>query len=515
MSNQRKSQILKVALFCTGLSGIVAEYILSTLATYFLGNSVLQWTMILSIMLFSMGLGSRISRYIEQYLLATFVVIEFVLSVLVSFSALITYTAAAYTEYLGLIIYLTSILIGLLIGMEIPLVTRLNESFETLRVNIATVMEKDYYGSLLGGVFFAFVGLPYLGLTYTPFILGFINFSVAVVMYFMLREVLEPRQRKRIWAGGLATALIIALGLVFAEPIVMHGEQKNYKDKIVYSEQTRYQKIVVTEWKGHHWLYLDMNPQLSSFDEYLYHEPLVHPAMKLVPYPRNVLILGGGDGCALREVLKYEAVEQVTLVDLDPAMTELGSTHPVFTQLNQGAFSHPKVQVINQDAYQFMKEEPGFYDVIIVDFPDPKTIELGRLYSLEFYMLCYKYLRPRGAMIVQAGSPYYASRAFLCIEKTIREAGFAAIPLHNQVLTMGQWGWVLGAKSWEEAELKPILRSMHFNDVPTRWLTHDAMYLITSFGKNLVQLDSSKVEINTIHNPVLPGYYRNGNWDLY
>lgn len=137
-----RSNILKLALFCTGLSGIVAEYILSTLATYFLGDSVFQWTMILSTMLFSMGLGSRISKFLEDYLLEKFIIIEFVLSILVSFSALLTYMAAAFTDILGVIIYTLSIAIGILIGMEIPLVTRLNEQFESLRVNIAAVMEK-------------------------------------------------------------------------------------------------------------------------------------------------------------------------------------------------------------------------------------------------------------------------------------------------------------------------------------------------------------------------------------
>ncbi|MEM8567818.1 MAG: spermidine synthase, partial [Bacteroidota bacterium] len=159
-----RSNILKLALFATGLSGIVAEYILSTLATYFLGDSVFQWTMIVSIMLFSMGLGSRISKSIKSSLLEKFITIEFTLSVLSAFVSVITYSASAYYGYVGFVIYGLSIIIGLLIGMEIPIVIRLNDEFEDLRVNVSTVMEKDYYGSLLGGVFFAFVGLPYLGL---------------------------------------------------------------------------------------------------------------------------------------------------------------------------------------------------------------------------------------------------------------------------------------------------------------------------------------------------------------
>ena len=193
-----RSNILKLALFATGLSGIVAEYILSTLATYFLGDSVFLWTMIVSIMLFSMGLGSRISKSIKSNLLEKFITIEFILSVLSAFVSVITYSASAYYGYVGFVIYGLSVIIGLLIGMEIPIVIRLNDEFENLRVNVSTVMEKDYYGSLLGGVFFAFIGLPYLGLTYTPFILGTINFLVAIGLYIMLRNAVDSRLRTKL-----------------------------------------------------------------------------------------------------------------------------------------------------------------------------------------------------------------------------------------------------------------------------------------------------------------------------
>ncbi|MDP4679084.1 MAG: spermidine synthase, partial [Cyclobacteriaceae bacterium] len=152
------SNILKLALFATGLSGIVAEYVLSTLATYFLGDSVFQWTMIVSIMLFSMGLGSRISKYFSQNLLQKFIIIEFILSSLTAYVSVITYSASAYYGSSYLIIYSLCIIIGLLIGMEIPIVIRLNDEFETLHVNVSSVMENDYYGSLVGGVFFAFIG---------------------------------------------------------------------------------------------------------------------------------------------------------------------------------------------------------------------------------------------------------------------------------------------------------------------------------------------------------------------
>ncbi|HKK59421.1 MAG TPA: polyamine aminopropyltransferase [Salinivirga sp.] len=510
-----RSRILKMAIFATGLSGIVAEYILSTLATYFLGDSVMQWTLIVSIMMFSMGLGSRISKYFQGNLLQIFIFIEFALSLVVAYSSIIAYTAAAFTIYTGAIIYTLSILIGLMIGMEIPLVIRLNNSFEILRVNISSVMEQDYYGSLAGGLFFAFIGLPYLGITFTPFVLGMINFVVALSLFFILRPKIKKHIRISVQLASIVVGATIILGFFVAEPIILFGEQKKYKDKVIFEEQSRYQKIVMTQWKDNYWLFINGNQQLSTLDEAMYHEPMVHPVMKTVQYPQQVLILGGGDGCAAREVLKYKVTEQITLVDLDPVMTELGKNHPVMVEMNENALNNARVSIVNKDAYKFLSETNRFYDVIIIDLPDPKTIELGRMYSKEFYRLCYKHLRPGGAMVTQAGSPYFATRAFRCIDKTVAAAGFETVQLHNQILTLGEWGWIMGVKEGTNERVKAHLHKLQFDDIETHWINNEAMKLITSFGKDYYGQEVGKVEVNKIHNPVLYKYYLNGNWDLY
>ncbi len=510
-----RSNVLKLALFATGLSGIVAEYILSTLATYFLGDSVFQWTMIVSIMLFSMGLGSRLSKGIESSLLERFIFIEFTLSLLVAFVSVITYSASAFYGYVGFVIYSMSVIIGLLIGMEIPIVVRLNDEFEELRINVSSVLEKDYYGSLLGGMFFAFIGLPYLGLTYTPFILGGINFMVACGLFLMLRSALDKRLEWRLTVATLSVLALLVIGVFFAEPIIRYGEQSRYKDRVVYEEQTKYQKITITRSDEGHWLFLNGNQQLSSIDEVMYHEPLVHPVMRLSGDPRNILVMGGGDGGAAREILKYEPVEKITLVDLDPAMTRLGQTHPWLVAMNDNAMNHGKVDIINMDGFNFLEDDESFYDVIIIDLPDPRTVELGRLYSFEFYKLCYRRLRSNGLIITQAGSPYYAARAFNCINKTMQSAGFVTAPLHNQVVTLGEWGWVLGAKTRQREGLKEALQALHFDDIETEWINHEAMTLITSFGKRVFPGDTDSVEINKIHNPVLYKYYLDGKWDIY
>ena len=451
----------------------------------------------------------------ENNLLQKFIYIEFILSIFAAFSSLLAFTATAYTIYSGFIIYGLSILIGILIGMEIPLVIRLNNEFEILKVNVSSILEKDYYGSLFGGVFFAFVGLPYLGLTYTPFVLGIINFLVAIVLLMILYPVLEKKVKFKINSIATVVGMLLISGIFLAKPIIIHGEQKRYKDKVIFSEQSKYQNIVITQWKNDYWLYINGNQQLSTLDEELYHEPLVHPVMSLSKTPYNVLVLGGGDGCAVREVLKYPEVKNVTVVDLDPVMTDLGQTHPVLLELNENSLNHPKVTIINKDGYAFIENSKEFYDVVIVDLPDPKSVEINRLYTLEFYQLVSRRLRPHGLIITQAGSPYYATQSYICIDKTLQEAGFNTVRLHNQILTLGEWGWIAGVKNNFNIELKEQFRKLTFKDVNTRWINQDAMQMMTSFGKNIYPVEVDSTEVNQIHNPVLYRYYLKGNWDIY
>ncbi len=507
------STLLKAALFATGLAGIVSEYTLSTLATYFLGDSVFQFTMIVSIMLFSMGLGARISKTLVNNLLEKFVLIEFTLSVVASNVTVIVYTFFAWYGDTVFIIYSLSILVGLLIGMEIPVVIRMNEQFESLKVNISSSLENDYYGSLAGGVFFAFIGLPHLGLTYTPLILGVVNFSVAIMFMVIIWREVESGTKKRFAVYGAIVVLVLIFTGVFSNAIVSWGDKIRYKDQVVYSEQSRYQKIVLTYSDGHYWLFLNGYQQLSTIDEALYHEPLVHSLMALHPEAKNVLVLGGGDGAAVRELLKYPGVEQVTLVDLDERMTTLSQTHPVLVNINQNSLNHSKVEVINGDGFTYLEQTPNSYDLIIADFPDPRTVDLGRLYTREFYWLCRNALNEKGLIITQAGSPYYGEAAFECIQKTIDAAGFEVLPLHNQVLTLGEWGWVVGAKGFAGDLRKQLIDSEL--KVETEWLSNDALAMISSFGKEVFPPTEKEIRINRLHDPVLYKYYLNGRWDVY
>lgn len=507
--DNRQSHLLKICLFATGCSGIVAEFTLSTLASYLLGNTTLQWTLTMSLMLFAMGLGSRWSQLLPDRLLDRFVAIEFWLSALCATCAAAAYFGSALIASPGVVIYGYAFAIGVLIGMEIPLVARLNESYESLRTNIASVMEKDYFGALLGGLLFAFFALPHLGLTYTPLALGAINFVVASVLLWRYRNLIEKRVQLMGAFWGLAVGLVL-LGL-FMRPIVMFGEQSQYRDRIVFEKQTPYQRIVITEWKGHHWLYLNNNVQFSTYDEVRYHEPLIHPAMQLAGSRERVLILGGGDGLAVREVMKYDDVKQVTLVDLDPEMIRLARTYPALRKANKGVLDDPRLQIVTGDAGKFLTDSDVLYDVIVVDLPDPKGPDLARLYSREFYRQCLAHLSADGVVVTQASSPLHAQKVFLSVYKTMQSAGFSVLPYHTYVPTMSDWGWVLGMRSELGMDLQKRAGALRFDEVETRYINAETMSGMLAFWKGMFDgLDA--IVISTEIEPTVDRYYRESEW---
>jgi spermidine synthase len=231
-----------------------------------------------------------------------------------------------------------------------------------------------------------------------------------------------------------------------------------------------------------------------------------------------VLIIGGGDGLALREVLKYSTVRKVTLVDMDPTITNLAATHPILTQINRSAMTNPKVEIINTDGAKFIRKTEEFYGVIIVDLPDPDSVDLMHVYSKEFYAVLGRHLIRGGILTTQATSPYFSRKAFLCILKTVEAAGFSVLPYHNQIPTMGEWGWVLGVGNQEAdfAELKQLAIKLDFSDMETRFISRDAMISMIHFGKGIFnESDMKEIQINTEINPVLYTYYADGTWGMY
>ena len=245
MKKSQYSRLLKVSIFATGLSGIVAEYVLATTASYFLGDSVFQWTIILSLMLFAMGLGSRFSKKIDNLLIEAYITLEFILSFITSFSIILIYTLMPLISGVDLVIYGLSIIVGFLIGMEIPLVTRINGEYEALKTNISGMMENDYYGSLVGGLFFAFIGIRVLGLTYTPFVVGGINLAVAIILLVSFKPFITPKRLRRIQITGVALVGLFISGVILSAPVVQYGNQSQFNNKVIFRNKRPINKLLL------------------------------------------------------------------------------------------------------------------------------------------------------------------------------------------------------------------------------------------------------------------------------
>jgi spermidine synthase len=281
---------------------------------------------------------------------------------------------------------------------------------------------------------------------------------------------------------------------------VMVADEALLLHPVAFTKQTRYQRIVLTQARSGVSLFLDGNLKFASIDEYRYHEALVHPAFAVAQKKENVLVLGGGDGLAVREILRHPEVKSVTLVDLDKGMTELARELPLLRELNQRSLYDPRVRVVNDDALVWITEEhpgiPKTFDVVIVDFPDPNNFALGKLYTVRFYRLLRERVAPGGVVSVQSTSPLVARRSFWCVVRSIEAAGFVARPYHALVPSFGEWGFVLAAK-----EALPLP-----THVPPglKYLTD---LTVASLFDIAPDMSAVPVEVNRLNNQMLVRYY--------
>lgn len=345
--------LLLFSAFVIATCGLVYELIAGTLASYLLGDSVTQFSTIIGAYLFAMGVGSWLSRYIERNLLAYFVRIEIMIGAIGGFSAAALFILFDQVASFRLWLYFLVGVIGILVGVEIPLLLRILEGRLTFKDLVSKVFTFDYIGALFASLLFPLVLVPHLGLIRSAFLFGILNTMVAIWMLYANKAGMIPRRGAHKTAALTVLALLGA-GFVWSERIQSISEASIYPGTVIFAESTPYQRIVVTRQQRDIRLFLNSNLQFSSLDEYRYHEALVHPAMSALKAPRKVLIIGGGDGLALREVLKYPAVETVTMVDLDPAMTRLFSSNEMMRQLNGGALSSPKLTLVNADAFLWL-----------------------------------------------------------------------------------------------------------------------------------------------------------------
>jgi spermidine synthase len=496
----KRPPLLFLNVLIVATCGLIYELLAGTLASYVLGDSVTQFSLIIGIYLFAMGVGSWLSRFIDKGLARRFVDIELAVAVLGGFSAPLLFLTFSRVSYFYVVLYLVVFGIGVFVGLEIPLLLRILKDEIEFKELISRVLAFDYIGALVASILFPILFVPRLGLIRTSLIFGMLNAGVALWGTWMLRPLIKGRiTGLRVKAVVVMVLLLVAL--VKANRITSLAEDEMFADEIVYTKDTPYQRIVITRGRAGFQLFLNGNLQFSSTDEYRYHEALVHPAMLLANNPKRVLVLGGGDGLALREILKYSSVERVTLVDLDPEMTKLSSAFPLLAKLNQNAFNDPRVQVINEDAFIWVeKTSEALYDTAIVDFPDPNTFALGKLYTTRFYRLLKSRLTENAAVSVQSTSPMFARNSYWCIIRTLEAAGFFVRPYYTAVPSFGLWGYALARSSGFEVPRNPP-PGLKFLDEQT--LT--AMFTLSK------DIEPVPVEINRLDNQVLVRYYE-GEW---
>lgn len=498
---------LLVATFLIAVAGLIYELIAATVSSYLLGDSVRQFSLVIGVFLSSMGVGAYLSRFVERAM-SGFIWAQIALGIVGGFMAPVLFFSYGWTGEVAFPLYGMLIAVGILSGMEIPLIARVLKEIGAPEFRFENVLSVDYVGALVASLAFPLVVIPQLGLMSASLAFGCLNLAVAGLSLWLFREEASGSQWG-VWAG----ALVLSAGaLVQSERLVSIADAQLFEDDIVFSEATQYQQITVTRFRDRVRLFLDHSIQFDSMDEHRYHEALVHPALALAPRRAQVLILGGGDGMAAREVLRWTDVERVTLVDLDPAVTTLFRDHPELSLLNSGALADPRVTIMNRDAWRFAEEGDTAFDIIIADLPDPKNLSLSKLYSREFYALLVERLSANGLLVTQSGSPLFAREAFWSVVATLEEArnpavpdaGLSVIPYHVYVPSFGDWGFAL-------ASFAPLRdRPLAFPD-GLRFLDQAVWETARVFDGDT---DRVPVETNDIQSHALLGYYLEG-WDRW
>lgn len=498
---------LLAATFLVAVAGLIYELIAATLSSYLLGDSIRQFSLVIGLFLSAMGLGAWLSRFVENAF-AGFVWAQILLGVVGGFLSPALFFSYAWMGQIALPLYGALLVIGIMSGMEIPLIARVLEQIGATRFRFENVLSADYVGALVASVAFPVLVIPHLGLMSASLAFGGLNLAVAGFSLWVFRD---RAKRAQAIAWAITMAAMIA-ALVQSERLVSTAEALLFEDDIILSEATPYQQITITRFRDRVRLFLDHSIQFDTLDEYRYHEMLVHPAMSLAPRRSNVLILGGGDGMAAREVLRYPDVGRVTLVDLDPRVTELFRDHPKLAPLNGGALSDPRVTIVNQDAWRFVESVSAQFDVAIIDLPDPRSIALSKLYSRQFYGLLAERMTSQGIVTTQAGSPFFAREAFWSIVGTLESSrnpllpsgGLSVRPYHSYVPSFGDWGFVMASPEPVPTRTLPLPSGLRF-------LTEKTWRAAMVFGPDTDRVDA---EANTLQSHPLVAYYLDG-WDYW
>ncbi|GLR16619.1 polyamine aminopropyltransferase 1 [Portibacter lacus] len=483
------------------MCSIIYELLISTVSSYFLGDSVRQFSIIIGFYLAAMGLGSWLSRYFVKDLMFSFIWIEIILGLVGAFSVPLCYIYFSYADFEGFNIFILGliIIIGTLTGLEVPILTQLLQGDKLESKELSDVLTLDYIGALVATLIFPFVLIPFMGVYKSSLLFGFLNIFIGVANFIFFRSMIE-RTRKRdaiLWTVSISFIALIGFAGFRANQFIDNWNTSVFKHPVVYNESTPYQNIILTDNGAEFRLYLNSAIQFSSRDEYRYHEALVHVGGMQLPNVKHVAILGGGEGLALREVLKYPELESVSLIELDPEIIEISKEFSQIRTLNEDALSDPKVDIINDDAFVWLMANEKKFDLIIADLPDPTNESLSRLYSISFYNLVQNSLNEGGAFVTQATSPELSPSAFWCIEKSMIESGFKkTYPYSINVPSFGNWGFVLASKQEMDFAIRPELE--------LKFLEAESFDHIFYFPSDI---KVSEVESNRLDRPVIMKYY--------
>lgn len=495
-----KTPLLFLNVFVVATCGLVYELLAGTLASYVLGDSITQFSIMIGLYLSAMGVGAWASRALGNDLARKFIDVELGVALVGGFSAPLLFLSFAHVAWFKVVLYGDVFAIGALVGLELPLLMRILKDSVDFKDLVSRIFTFDYLGALVASLLFPILFVPRLGLIRTSIVMGLLNAAVALWGTWLL----QPLVRRGVKALRTRAAIVIGLlvvALAQTDRLTLLSEDQLFADEIVYSKTTPYQRIVVTKNRAGFQLFLNGNLQFSSADEYRYHEALVHPAMALARSPRRVLVLGGGDGLAVREILKHPSVEEVTLVDLDPDMTGLSNRFPPLAELNRGSMRDPRVHVVNDDAMVWLEKEGAPFDAAIVDFPDPNTFALGKLYTTRFYRLLKKRLSQDAAVTVQSTSPLFARASYWCVVRTMEAAGFHVRPYQTAVPSFGIWGFALAMlHDFEPPAHAPLL----VEGSGLAFLDDSAMASLFVLSRDLGPVD---VDVNRLDNQSLVRYY--------
>ncbi|MGX6509486.1 polyamine aminopropyltransferase [Rhodococcus sp. SJ-2] len=475
---RRTRVVLLVAVAACAACGLVYELALLTLSVSLTGGGITQTSLIVAGFVAALGLGALAAKPLLPHAAPAFIGVEVALGLIGGLSATVLYVAFTFVGSSTWVLVVATAAIGMLVGAEVPLLMTLMQTGRTADARdtgkvLANLNAADYAGALIGGLAWPLLLLPAAGMIRGAALTGMVNLAAAAVAaLFLLRGHLRPVTRALSLVVLLLAATVLAILLLRSSDIETTSRQRLYPDPVVYAQRSQYQEIVLTERGNDVRLYLDGDLQFSSRDEHRYTETLVYPA--LARDPARVLVLGGGDGLAAREILRHPHVQEVVQVELDPTVLDLANTRLV--ALNGGALLDDRVEVVVDDAFRWLREYtgPGF-DAIVVDMPDPDTPALGRLYSMEFYGLVASALNPDGLMTVQSGSPFSTPHAYWRTVSTVRSAGLGTTPYHVHVPSFGDWGFVVAQAG------PPPIPALSANAAPRRFLDSATLAAASAF----------------------------------